>query len=198
LKPGAFKRYGSRLETRRFQAMGRGFTPGAFKRYGSSGFTTAVEPRLDNGAVIDFIHREALKRDPEVSVAQHEARKAQYQALRYLAPFVGVVGCSRRAARVEGIARVSQGGCGRRRRRRGTNDLLLMLREGGCPPISLSLSLIPQAELREKLAKTYDVSDNACVSLFGFRTQFGGGKSTGFGLIAKGERHTNFFGGGER
>ena len=29
----------------------------------------------------------------------------------------------------------------------------------------------------------YDVSDNACVSLFGFRTQFGGGKSTGFGLI---------------
>ena len=29
----------------------------------------------------------------------------------------------------------------------------------------------------------YDVSDTACVSLFGFRTQFGGGKSTGFGLI---------------
>ena len=42
---------------------------------------------------------------------------------------------------------------------------------------------LPQAELREKLAKMYDVSDNACVSLFGFRTQFGGGKSTGFGLI---------------
>ena len=40
-----------------------------------------------------------------------------------------------------------------------------------------------QAELREKLAKMYDVQDNACVSLFGFRTQFGGGKSTGFGLI---------------
>ena len=47
----------------------------------------------------------------------------------------------------------------------------------------LFLSLLPQAELREKLAKMYDVSDNACVSLFGFRTQFGGGKSTGFGLI---------------
>ena len=45
------------------------------------------------------------------------------------------------------------------------------------------MSSIPQAELREKLAKMYDVSDNACVSLFGFRTQFGGGKSTGFGLI---------------
>ena len=41
----------------------------------------------------------------------------------------------------------------------------------------------PQKELQDKLAKMYDVSDNACVSLFGFRTQFGGGKSTGFGLI---------------
>ena len=27
------------------------------------------------------------------------------------------------------------------------------------------------------------MQDNACISLFGFRTQFGGGKSTGFGLI---------------
>jgi|Transcript_7003 small subunit ribosomal protein S24e len=42
---------------------------------------------------------------------------------------------------------------------------------------------VPKKELQEKLAKMYDVSDNACVSLFGFRTQFGGGKSTGFGLI---------------
>ena len=37
--------------------------------------------------------------------------------------------------------------------------------------------------MREKLAKMYDVNDDKCVSLFGFRTQFGGGKSTGFGLI---------------
>merc|ERR1739841_287719 len=42
---------------------------------------------------------------------------------------------------------------------------------------------VPKAELREKLAKMYDVNDDKCVSLFGFRTQFGGGKSTGFGLI---------------
>jgi len=42
---------------------------------------------------------------------------------------------------------------------------------------------VPKKELQDKLAKMYDVSDNACVSLFGFRTQFGGGKSTGFGLI---------------
>ena len=40
-----------------------------------------------------------------------------------------------------------------------------------------------QAELQEKIAKMYNVSDEKCVSIFGFRTAFGGGKSTGFGLI---------------
>jgi len=48
------------------------------------------------------------------------------------------------------------------------------------PPLLLRFE---QSELREKLSKMYDASDNACISLFGFRTQFGGGKSTGFGLI---------------
>jgi len=45
------------------------------------------------------------------------------------------------------------------------------------------VSLIIQAELQEKIAKMYNVADEKCVSLFGFRTAFGGGKSTGFGLI---------------
>jgi ribosomal protein S24E len=40
-----------------------------------------------------------------------------------------------------------------------------------------------QAELKEKLAKVYDVRDPQSIFVFGFRTQFGGGKSTGFGLI---------------
>mmetsp|Transcript_1410 Transcript_1410/g.1398 ORF Transcript_1410/g.1398 Transcript_1410/m.1398 type:complete len:132 (-) Transcript_1410:70-465(-) len=42
---------------------------------------------------------------------------------------------------------------------------------------------VSKAELKEKLASTYDVKDQSCIFLFGFRTQFGGGKSTGFGLI---------------
>eukprot|EP00223_Ostreococcus_mediterraneus_P003406 CAMPEP_0179603986 /NCGR_PEP_ID=MMETSP0930-20121108/174_1 /TAXON_ID=548131 ORGANISM="Ostreococcus mediterraneus, Strain clade-D-RCC1621" /NCGR_SAMPLE_ID=MMETSP0930 /ASSEMBLY_ACC=CAM_ASM_000580 /LENGTH=128 /DNA_ID=CAMNT_0021472373 /DNA_START=1 /DNA_END=387 /DNA_ORIENTATION=+ len=42
---------------------------------------------------------------------------------------------------------------------------------------------VAKAELQEKLAKMYNVSDEKCVSIFGFRTAFGGGKSTGFGLI---------------
>jgi small subunit ribosomal protein S24e len=49
--------------------------------------------------------------------------------------------------------------------------------------LTVKFVLNPQAELQEKLAKMYNVSDEKCVSIFGFRTAFGGGKSTGFGLI---------------
>jgi ribosomal protein S24E len=47
----------------------------------------------------------------------------------------------------------------------------------------LKLPCTIQAELKEKLAKVYDVRDPQSIFVFGFRTQFGGGKSTGFGLI---------------
>ncbi|RRT67011.1 hypothetical protein B296_00035171, partial [Ensete ventricosum] len=40
-----------------------------------------------------------------------------------------------------------------------------------------------QAELKEKLAKLYEVRDPDTIFVFKFRTHFGGGKSTGFGLI---------------
>ncbi|CCI50507.1 hypothetical protein ABG067_001427 [Albugo candida] len=42
---------------------------------------------------------------------------------------------------------------------------------------------VPKAELQEKVGKMYKVKDTNTVVLYGFRTQFGGGKSTGFGLI---------------
>ena len=42
---------------------------------------------------------------------------------------------------------------------------------------------VSKADLTDKLASMYDVADSKTVSLFGFRTAFGGGKSTGFGLI---------------
>lgn len=40
-----------------------------------------------------------------------------------------------------------------------------------------------QAELKEKLARIYEVKDPNAIFVFKFRTHFGGGKSTGFGLI---------------
>ncbi|KAG0568489.1 hypothetical protein M758_6G020300 [Ceratodon purpureus] len=42
---------------------------------------------------------------------------------------------------------------------------------------------VSKAELKEKLQKLYEVRDPQSIFVFGFRTQFGGGKSTGFGLI---------------
>ena len=42
---------------------------------------------------------------------------------------------------------------------------------------------IPKKELQEQVAGIYNVDDVRRVSLFGFRTAFGGGKSTGFCCI---------------
>ncbi|MCL7030031.1 hypothetical protein MKW94_029392 [Papaver nudicaule] len=42
---------------------------------------------------------------------------------------------------------------------------------------------VSKAELKEKLAKMYEVKDTSSIFVFKFRTHFGGGKSTGFGLI---------------
>ncbi|AQK82573.1 40S ribosomal protein S24-2 [Zea mays] len=42
---------------------------------------------------------------------------------------------------------------------------------------------VSKAELKERLAKIYEVKDPNCIFVFKFRTNFGGGKSTGFGLI---------------
>jgi len=42
---------------------------------------------------------------------------------------------------------------------------------------------VPKSELRSKLAQMYKVADPQTIILYGFRTAFGGGKSSGFGLI---------------
>ncbi|KAG6400801.1 hypothetical protein SASPL_137644 [Salvia splendens] len=42
---------------------------------------------------------------------------------------------------------------------------------------------VSKAELKEKLARMYEVKDTNAIFVFKFRTHFGGGKSTGFGLI---------------
>merc|ERR1711935_259196 len=80
------------------------------------------------------------------------------------------------------VAKMSNTSCTLRTRKFMTNRLLSR-RQFILDVLHPGRANVPKSELREKLAKMYDVSDNACVSLFGFRTQFGGGKSTGFGLI---------------
>jgi len=47
---------------------------------------------------------------------------------------------------------------------------------------------VSKAEIREKLSTMYDVREPNTIFVFGFRTHFGGGKSTGFGLIYDDEK----------
>jgi len=42
---------------------------------------------------------------------------------------------------------------------------------------------VPKTEIKSKVATMYKVTDPETIFVFGFKTQFGGGKSTGFGLI---------------
>eukprot|EP01062_Namystynia_karyoxenos_P078949 TRINITY_DN821_c0_g1_i5.p2 TRINITY_DN821_c0_g1~~TRINITY_DN821_c0_g1_i5.p2 ORF type:complete len:139 (+),score=82.64 TRINITY_DN821_c0_g1_i5:104-520(+) len=42
---------------------------------------------------------------------------------------------------------------------------------------------IPKKDIQGKLAEMYKVKDDNCVSVFGFKNAFGGGRMTGFGLI---------------
>eukprot|EP01132_Coremiostelium_polycephalum_P001176 gene1176-1488_t len=42
---------------------------------------------------------------------------------------------------------------------------------------------VSKSDLKATIAKIHNVSDPETIFLFGFSTEFGGGKSTGFGLI---------------
>ena len=45
------------------------------------------------------------------------------------------------------------------------------------------LAGVSKKDLQEKLCKMYKVQDSSCCLLFGFKVAFGGGRSTGFGMI---------------
>lgn len=59
---------------------------------------------------------------------------------------------------------------------------LLCRKQMVCDVLHPGLPSIAKKEIREKLASMYKVTPDV-VFVFGFRTNFGGGKSTGFALI---------------
>lgn len=59
---------------------------------------------------------------------------------------------------------------------------LLARKQMVCDVLHPGLSSVSKKEIREKLAAMYKVTPDV-VFVFGFRTNFGGGKSTGFALI---------------
>ena len=88
---------------------------------------------------------------------------------------------SRRPRRYKQV-KMSEKSCTVRTRKFMTNRLLSR-RQFITDVIHPGRANVSKSELQERLAKMYDVKDEKCVFVFGLRTQFGGGKSTGFGLI---------------
>ncbi|ELR23349.1 ribosomal protein s24e, putative [Acanthamoeba castellanii str. Neff] len=69
------------------------------------------------------------------------------------------------------------------RTRKFMNNRLLQRKQFIIDVIHQGRPNVSKAELKEKIGKMYKVKDAQAVFLFGFKTQFGGGKSSGFGLI---------------
>merc|ERR1711998_713839 len=92
------------------------------------------------------------------------------------------MGRAPRASRREGSAMGGDKGCTVRCRKFLTNRLL-QRKQFVVDVLHPGRANVGKSELKEKLMSMYKVSDENLISLFHFRTQFGGGKSTGFGLI---------------
>merc|ERR1712176_1290237 len=60
---------------------------------------------------------------------------------------------------------------------------LLQRKQFVCELIHPGLAGVSKNDVKEKLAKMYKVPDPSCILLFGFKVAFGGGRSTGFGMI---------------
>merc|ERR1719331_14938 len=69
------------------------------------------------------------------------------------------------------------------RTRKFMNNPLLARKQFVVDVIHPNLANVSKKDLSEKLAAQYKVNDTSCIFLFGFKTAFGGGRSTGFGLI---------------
>lgn len=68
------------------------------------------------------------------------------------------------------------------RTRKFMTNRLLCRKQMVCDVIHPGLPSVSKKEIREKLAAMYKVTPDVCF-VFGFRTNFGGGRSTGFALV---------------
>lgn len=69
------------------------------------------------------------------------------------------------------------------RTRQFMTNRLLSRRQMVVDVVHAGRATVPRSELRDEIAKLYKVSDPSTVLLYGFRTVFGGGRSSGFALI---------------
>jgi small subunit ribosomal protein S24e len=69
------------------------------------------------------------------------------------------------------------------RTRRVMTNRLLQRKQFVVDVLHAGRATVPRSEIKMLLAKMFKVTDPNTVFTFGFKTAFGGGKSTGFGLI---------------
>jgi len=69
------------------------------------------------------------------------------------------------------------------RTRKFVSNRLLNRKQMVIDVIHPSRPSVSKAELREQLVTKFKVRDANCVFLYGFKTHFGGGKSTGFAIV---------------
>jgi len=60
---------------------------------------------------------------------------------------------------------------------------LLQRRQFVIEVIHPGLAGVSKKDLKDKLSTMYKVADPSCILLYGFKVAFGGGRSTGFGMI---------------
>ncbi|KAJ1105051.1 hypothetical protein NDU88_002459 [Pleurodeles waltl] len=68
------------------------------------------------------------------------------------------------------------------RTRKFTTNRLLQRKQMDVDVLHPGKATVPKTEIRDKLAKMYETTPDV-IFVFGFRTHFGGGKTTGFGMI---------------
>merc|ERR1712093_203828 len=69
------------------------------------------------------------------------------------------------------------------RTRKFMNNRLLQRKQFIIDVLHPGKANVSKKELQGKIAHMYDANDNKQVVVFGFRTAYGGGRSTGFGLV---------------
>merc|ERR1712179_321336 len=87
----------------------------------------------------------------------------------------------RKSSRAPKFSKMSEGSVTLRTRKFLTNRLLAR-RQMVVDVLHPGRATVPKTEVREKLATMYKSTPDV-IFCFGFRTQFGGGKTTGFALI---------------
>merc|ERR1712024_207067 len=87
----------------------------------------------------------------------------------------------RKSSKAPKLTKMSEGSVTLRTRKFLTNRLLAR-RQMVCDVLHPGRATVPKTEIREKLATMYKTTSDL-IFVFGFRTQFGGGKTTGFALI---------------